>query len=150
MDQAKSFIHHHSDLNPHSRSLVLGLLQKPAWALTEKEAEEIQDADELGLIEFGKALDPDAILHNLQTSSDPPDMERDDDDQPAVEVDHSPQKSVDHSTPNFFSQPLHPPSVHISSDPNSSDRHVVVSADVVRNMPRLVSNLPYLRLCPSV
>ncbi len=153
MDQATAYMRDQGGSIAPVRSHVREMLQKPAWALTKEEADKRKESEETDLIEFGKSLDYDELLQQLETveipNPQPELIEETKLDPPDTTVIAPPLPPLDRSN-NFFSfanETVDPPHPFTSS---RCDRHIVISADVVRNMPHSVSNLPYLRLCPSV
>jgi len=149
--QANSLVEEQQNSVMANQSLVLELLRKPAWALTEEEAEERQRVEEDELIEFCQSLDYDELVTQLETPETPSIQHS----EIAKVEPEDPPPSVSHPLATFTSHNpfIDPPMrdfVSGSDLPVTSDRHVVISADVVRNIPHSVSNLPYLRLCPSV
>ena len=149
LHQAESYLAEQLESKTPVRSFVRELLRRPAWALTEDEAEQRREAEESELIDFATSLDFNDLMEQLETRGEP-EAQPETKTEPQSLPPSLPIPPSGANTSNFFSFPCEPVGDAITITPGTCDRHVVISSDVVRNMPHSVSNLPYLRLCPSV
>jgi hypothetical protein len=147
-------------------SAIHAIQEKPAWALTEAEAAQKEDAENQELIAYASTLDFDKILEEIVETSTAPDTEREeeqedqekqtpDSDSHVVSNLNVPLVAQESARVFFFdSQPLvkesATESLFLPTDSLTVGRKIVVSDDVRCRIPALVSTMPYLRLCPSV
>jgi hypothetical protein len=146
----------------NSRRMMRSVRDKPAWALTEHEAEQLEDIENVELINFASSLDFDAEMKEVEQMV----VEvgnNDDEEEPSSEhavefpttcepKHHHPlQNQLSARVFNFDSKSLadHEEQIDLIDAPRT-DRLIVISSDAIRTRIETFSNMPYLRLCPFV